>query len=56
METVLHGLSDREADTDSPEGMLLAVEQRARVFDAVRGLAPDRRELVSRVYGINRPA
>lgn len=35
---------------------MLAVERRARVFDAVRRLGPAQRELVSRVYGINRPA
>ena len=34
----------------------LAAERRTRVFDAVRHLAPHRRELVSRVFGINRAA
>ncbi|RKH58995.1 hypothetical protein D7X96_36020 [Corallococcus interemptor] len=39
--------------TRAQSGLLLAAERRARVFDAVRHLAPNRRELVSRVFGIN---
>ena len=56
VEGALRGLNGREADDENPELMLLAAERRARVLEAVRCLAPDRRELVSRVFGINRPA
>lgn len=43
-------------ESSNPELMLLATERRARVLEAVRHLAPARRELVSRVYGINQAA
>ncbi|NPD22145.1 sigma-70 family RNA polymerase sigma factor [Corallococcus exiguus] len=56
VEGALRGLNGRDADDENPELMLLAAERRARVFEAVRYLAPDRRDLVSRVFGINRPA
>jgi len=56
VEGALRGLNGKDADDDNPELMLLAAERRARVFEAVRHLAPDRRELVSRVFGINRAA
>lgn len=56
LEAALRALMGRDGDADNPELLLLAAERRARVFDAVRHLAPDRRELVSRVFGINRPA
>jgi RNA polymerase sigma factor (sigma-70 family) len=56
LEAALRALTGRDGEVDNPELMLIAAERRARVFDAVRHLAPDRRELVSRVFGINRPA
>lgn len=56
LEAALRALRGRDGDADNPEMLLIAAERRARVFDAVRHLAPDRRELVSRVFGINRPA
>lgn len=56
LEGALRELTGRDGDAVNPELMLLAAERRALVFDAVRDLAPDRRELVSRVFGINRPA
>ena len=52
----LRALTGRDGETDNPELLLISAERRARVFEAVRHLAPDRRELVSRVFGINRPA
>ncbi|WP_224373238.1 hypothetical protein [Hyalangium versicolor] len=56
VEGALRALMGRDSDTDNPEMLLIIAERRARVFEAVRGLAPERRELVSRVFGINRPA
>ncbi|WP_242588746.1 hypothetical protein [Corallococcus macrosporus] len=56
VEVSLRGLGSKDADDENPELMLLAAERRALVLEAVRYLAPDRRELVSRVFGINRPA
>jgi RNA polymerase sigma factor for flagellar operon FliA len=56
LEGALRALTGRDGETDNPELLLISAERRARVFEAVRHLAPDRRELVSRVFGINRPA
>jgi RNA polymerase sigma factor (sigma-70 family) len=56
VEGALRVLGSKDADDENPELMLLAAERRTRVFEAVRHLAPDRRELVSRVFGINRAA
>ncbi|MCY0997923.1 sigma-70 family RNA polymerase sigma factor [Myxococcus sp. MISCRS1] len=56
LEAALYERSGRDADDETPEAMLLAAESRALVFEAVRQLAPQQRELVSRVFGINRPA
>lgn len=56
VEGALRVLGSKDADDENPELMLLAAERRGRVFEAVRCLAPDRRDLVSRVFGINRPA
>ncbi|WP_246137341.1 sigma-70 family RNA polymerase sigma factor [Myxococcus llanfairpwllgwyngyllgogerychwyrndrobwllllantysiliogogogochensis] len=56
LETALREMSCLEADDESPEARLLAAERRALVFDAVRRLSPAKRELVSRVFGIDRPA
>ncbi|WP_255217107.1 sigma-70 family RNA polymerase sigma factor [Myxococcus sp. AM010] len=56
LEAALRELSGRDADAESPELALIAAERRALVFEAVRRLAPEQRELVSRVYGLNRPA
>ncbi len=56
LEAALYARSGRDGDDETPEAMLLAAESRALVFEAVRQLAPQQRELVSRVFGINRPA
>lgn len=56
LEAALHALAGRDSAAESPELLLIAAERRARVFDAVRRLTPEKRELVSRVFGINRPA
>ncbi|NTX41459.1 sigma-70 family RNA polymerase sigma factor [Myxococcus sp. CA033] len=56
LESALGERSGRDADEETPEALLLAAERRALVFEAVRRLAPEPRELVSRVFGINRPA
>ncbi|TQF14237.1 sigma-70 family RNA polymerase sigma factor [Myxococcus llanfairpwllgwyngyllgogerychwyrndrobwllllantysiliogogogochensis] len=56
LEAALGERSGRDADDETPEAMLLAAERRALVFEAVRQLASEQRELVSRVFGINRPA
>lgn len=56
LEAALRAMSCLDADEETPEAKLLAAERRALVFDAVRRLAPEQRELVSRVFGLNRPA
>lgn len=56
VEVALQVLAGEGSESNSPELRLLAAERRGLVINAVRYLAPDRRELVCRVYGINRPA
>ncbi|MCP3104648.1 sigma-70 family RNA polymerase sigma factor [Myxococcus sp. K15C18031901] len=56
LESALREMSCLESDGDTPEGELLEAERRALVLEAVRRLAPPKRELVSRVFGLNRPA
>ncbi len=56
LESALREMSCLEPDGDTPEAELLSAERRALVFEAVRRLAPQQRELVSRVFGLNRPA
>lgn len=55
-EAALGSLMNHDEDSTNPELALLAAERRARVFEAVRRLPPQQRELVSRVYGFNRNA
>jgi RNA polymerase sigma factor (sigma-70 family) len=55
-EAAFRALTNREESAESPEAAAMAAELRAQVFEAVRRLAPARRELISRLYGINRPA
>ncbi|WP_232293305.1 sigma-70 family RNA polymerase sigma factor [Stigmatella aurantiaca] len=55
-EAAFRAFTSREAEAESPEQALLAEERRVHVFNAVRRLAPVKRELVSRVYGINQSA
>ncbi|RJS14625.1 sigma-70 family RNA polymerase sigma factor [Corallococcus sp. H22C18031201] len=56
LEAALRAFSGQEGDGESPEERLLEAERRALVLDAVRRLAPQSRELVCRVYGINQAA
>ncbi|QDE82851.1 sigma-70 family RNA polymerase sigma factor [Myxococcus xanthus] len=56
LESALREMSCLESDEETPEAKLLSSERRALVFEAVRQLSPERRELVSRVFGLNRPA
>ncbi|QSQ18252.1 sigma-70 family RNA polymerase sigma factor [Myxococcus landrumensis] len=56
LEVALREVSGRDADDETPEARLLAAERRALVFDAVRRLPREQRELVSRVFGLGGPA
>ncbi|OJH33565.1 hypothetical protein [Cystobacter ferrugineus] len=52
-EGALWACSDRNAEHDDPELLLLAAEHRAKLLGAILRLAPQPRELLCRVYGIN---
>lgn len=52
-EDALRTYSGREADHEEPELLLLAAEDRAALLAAIGRLAPQSRELLGRVYGIN---
>jgi RNA polymerase sigma factor for flagellar operon FliA len=55
-EAALRALDVNSPAAADPATLCLAAERRALVFDAVRHLSPARRELICRVYGINRRA
>lgn len=56
LESAIREMSCRESKSDTPEAGLLVAERRALVFEAVQRLAPRKRELVLRVFGLNCPA